>query len=65
MSASWWLQGGSESLVVGYVVFGVWDPILCWLSLRKEKTGLQAEWKMLPQPHTPAHGPGVMVRGWG
>lgn len=33
---------GSESLVVGYVVFGVWDPTLCWLSLRKEKTGLQA-----------------------
>lgn len=24
------------------MVFGVWDPTLCWLSLRKEKTGLQA-----------------------
>jgi hypothetical protein len=38
---------GSESLVVGYVVFGVWDPTPCRLPLRKEKTGLQAVGDML------------------
>lgn len=40
-------SAGSESLVVGYVVFGIWDPTLCWLSLRKETSGLQAVGNML------------------